>query len=73
METGGLLVVLGVGVGAWFVRRWTKSGKAPPTSLKCLNCPVLVEEKRRLWVFIWCLVAAEVVTVGAWLWSSTPR
>lgn len=74
METGGLLVILGVGVGAWFVRRWTKSGKAPDTSLKCLNCPKLVERIRQLVVLAIALGVLEVLTLfwllGVW---SRPR
>jgi len=58
----------------WLVRRWTKSGKAPDTSLKWLNCPKLVERNRQLWVLVWCLVAAEILTLlwlaGVW---SAPR
>lgn len=63
------LVMTTIVVGC-LIRRWTKSGKAPPTSLKCLNCPKLVEEKRQLIVVIVGLVLLELVTVGGWGWSS---
>ena len=62
-----------MGLGVWLVRKWTKSGTAPDTSLKCLNCPKLVERIRQLWVAVWCLVAFEVLTLF-WLygvWSTT--
>lgn len=61
-------IILAIAV-AWWVRRWTKSGKAPDTALKCLNCPKLLESKRR-WTVAWvCTLAAWVATMGWWGWS----
>ena len=65
MATVGLMVLV--------VRRWTKTGKPPDTSLRCNNCPKLVERNRQLIVLAVALGIAEVVTLGAWGVSQAPH
>jgi hypothetical protein len=59
----GIITILAI---IWLIRRWTKSGTPPPTSLKCLNCPKLVERNRQLIVLAVGLGLAEAVTL-VWL------
>jgi len=53
-------------------RKWTKSGKAPDTSLKCLNCPKLLEHKRRWMVLAVALFSLWIVSDLGLLMSLPP-